>query len=149
MRSVWILLPAIWMLPCTTQAQKAKSKPKPRTVERPGYVDGMRVLPYAEQMPEFPGGQMEMLAFIGRHMNYNFPRGIGEDVQGKVVLSFVVDTTGDLRGIKLATPYQKGKVSPCEQEMLKVVRQMPRWTPGRSKGKKVPVQFLLPVYDIC
>ncbi len=151
MRPVLILLLAIWILPCTAQKHKSPNKPKPKAkaAERPGYVDGMRVLNYAEQMPEYPGGQMEMLAFIGRHMNYNFSKGQGEDVQGSVTVSFVVDTTGDLRGIKIARPFEKGKISPCEQEMLKVVRQMPRWKPGRSKGKKVPVLFIIPVADIC
>jgi len=150
MRPVLILLMVIWVLPCIAQKHKqSKPKPKPRAAERPGYVDGMRVLTQAEQMPEFPGGEMEMLAFIGRHMNYSFSRSVGEEIQDRVIITFVVDTLGDLRGIKLARPFEKGKISPCEQEVIKVVRKMPRWIPGRSKGKKVPVQYVLPVYDIC
>lgn len=150
MRAVLILLMAAGILPCAAQKRKqARPKPKAQAAERPGYVDGMRIMNHAEQMPEFPGGEMEMLAFIGRHMNYNFHKSVGEEIQDEVIVTFVVDTLGDLRGIKLSKSFEKGKISPCEMEVIKVVRKMPRWVPGRSKGKKVPVQFVLPVYDIC
>ena len=93
-----------------------------------------------EVMPQFPGGQIAMLKYIMENIKY--PKQIMEEgVQGRVTVSFIVEKDGsisDVRPILSVHPL-------LNKEAVRVVKSMPKWTPGKQNGKPVRVRFNLPV----
>jgi TonB family protein len=96
---------------------------------------------YVEQMPQFNGGEGEMLKFLGRNIHY--PKSAKEaGVEGLVVLSFVVETDGSLHDITVIKSLGNG----TDQEAMRVVGEMDgHWTAGKQNGKTVPVRYTLPI----
>ncbi|MBK7234019.1 MAG: energy transducer TonB [Saprospiraceae bacterium] len=95
---------------------------------------------FVEQMPEFPDGQAAMMKYIQSNMKY--PAIAREnDIQGTVVLQFVVGPDGGISKVKVA----RGIGGGCDEEAMRVVRSMPKWRPGKHNGKAVPVNFTLPI----
>ena len=95
---------------------------------------------YAEVMPEYPGGEKALIEFLKNNIHY--PReAIRNEISGTVVMRFVVDTDGSINHIEFIRKIGGG----CEAEAQRVVENMPRWKPGRMKGRAVPVYFCLPV----
>lgn len=93
-----------------------------------------------EQMPEFPGGQTELVNFLIKSVKY--PReSMEKGIQGKVFVSFVINKKGSV----LNTKIERGVDPLLDAEALRVVNSMPKWTPGKEKGRKVAVQFTLPI----
>ena len=93
-----------------------------------------------EQMPEFPGGMPAMIEFL--QTNIKYPKdAIKQDVGGKVMVMFVVETDGSISNVRVAR-----KVFPSlDKEAVRVVKAMPKWKPGKEKGRPVRVNFTLPV----
>lgn len=98
------------------------------------------VFEIVEQMPSFPGGEIEMMRYIGENMRY--PVVAQEsNIQGQVIIRFVVTANGTIDDIKVL----KSLHPSCDKEATRVVQSMPRWTPGKQNGKNVAVYFTLPV----
>jgi TonB family protein len=93
-----------------------------------------------EQQPEFPGGLQELMKYLGRHIRYP-AKAVAEGTQGKVMTSFVIDQRGEIHDIKVLQGIGNG----CDEEALRVISNMPKWTPGRQNGSAVSVQYTLPV----
>ena len=93
-----------------------------------------------EQMPEFPGGMPAMIEFL--QTNIKYPKdAIKQDVGGKVMVMFVVETDGSISNVRVAR-----KVFPSlDEEAVRVVKTMPKWKPGKEKGRLVRVNYTLPV----
>ena len=93
-----------------------------------------------EQMPEFPGGMPAMIEFLKTNLKY--PKdAIKQQVGGRVMVMFVVETDGTLSNVRVAK-----KVFPSlDSEAVRVVKTMPKWKPGKEKGRPVRVNFTLPV----
>ncbi|PKV63189.1 M56 family metallopeptidase [Pontibacter ramchanderi] len=96
---------------------------------------------YVENMPEFKGGEAEMMKFMGRNIRY--PKDAQEaGTEGLVVLSFVVDKEGQLQDIAIVKSLHES----LDKEALRVVEKMNgQWTPGSQNGRTVPVRYTLPV----
>ncbi len=94
----------------------------------------------SEVMPAFPGGDGALLQFLKEHIRYPLAAR-GNRTEGTVVVSFIVDRTGKLTNIKILRGIGNG----CEEEALRVLGTMPKWTPGKVKGKEVRVQMNLPL----
>jgi TonB family protein len=92
-----------------------------------------------EQMPEFPGGQEEMMNFITKNMNYP-PEASAKKIQGTVITQFIVRKTGKLTNYKVV----RGVNPLLDEEALRVLKLMPEWTPGKQGGKPVDVYYTLP-----
>ena len=93
-----------------------------------------------EQMPEFPGGEEKMVEFIS--LNTQYPQEAKDKgVQGRVLVNFVIDTDGSITDVKVI----KGIGSGCDEEAVRVVKSMPKWQPGRQRGKAVRVAYMLPL----
>ena len=93
-----------------------------------------------EQMPDFKGGEAAMWKYFGKNMVY--PEEAKENqISGIVYVTFVVDAKGKIKDVKLL----RGIGGGCDEEALRVVRNMPDWNPGKQRGKPVSVQFSLPV----
>jgi len=99
-----------------------------------------KVFEVAEQMPEYPGGMMAMMEFLQDNMKYPADAE-KQKVQGKVMVSFIVETDGSISDVKV----MKNVFPSLDAEAIRVVKAMPRWTPGKQKGKVVRVHFSLPI----
>ena len=98
------------------------------------------VFKVTEVMPQYPGGQTEMMAFMGK-MEYHAAT-YGERVQGKVFLQFIVEKDGSISSVHVA---KTSGYPELDEVAVSHVRQMPNWKPGSQKGKPVRVQYVLPV----
>lgn len=94
----------------------------------------------AEVMPQFPGGEQEMYAYINKNLKYPVTeQEIG--TQGRVTVQFVVAKDGTIKDVKIL----RGISPNCDKEAVKVIKNMPRWIPGRQNGNPVSVYFTLPI----
>lgn len=93
-----------------------------------------------EQMPSFPGGEAELMKFIGDNLRY--PTSASElGIEGRVTIRFVVSKTGEVKDVEVI----RGLDPACDKEAIRVVKMMPNWIPGRQNGRNVPVYFTLPI----
>ncbi|MDE6308579.1 MAG: energy transducer TonB [Muribaculaceae bacterium] len=93
-----------------------------------------------EEQPSFPGGQCELIRFINRIRRYP-SAAYSDGVQGRVLVSFVVNTDGSLSHLRVV----RGVEASLDQEALRVVGEMPAWEPGRIDDHPVPTHCLLPI----
>lgn len=103
-------------------------------------VEEAEVFFIVEEMPEFPGGDIALRKYIANSLNYPV---IAQEngVQGKVYVSFVVDQDGSISNAKVAR-----SVDPSlDKEALRVVNSLPKWKPGKQRGKPVRVSFTVPI----
>jgi TonB family protein len=95
-----------------------------------------RVFVEVEQLPEFPGGKKAFIQYLNENLVY--PKSAYErKVEGKVVVSFVVEADGSITNVKVANSVDED----LDKEAVRVVKAMPKWIPGKHKGKAVPVLF--------
>lgn len=93
-----------------------------------------------EEMPEFPGGMGELMKFLGNNIKY--PAVAQENgIQGRVIIQFVVEKDGSVANPVVA----KGVDPALDKEALRVVKSMPKWKPGKQRGKAVRVKYTVPV----
>ncbi len=93
-----------------------------------------------EEMPSFPGGDQKMLEYIAKNIKYpQIARESG--IQGRVFISFVVEPDGSVSNVKVL----RGIGGGCDEEAMRVVKSMPKWKPGKQRGKPVRVSYNLPV----
>lgn len=98
------------------------------------------VYTFVEQMPEFKGGQNALYQYISQNIRY--PKiAMTENIEGRVVISFVVDAKGYVGNIEVIKAIGGG----CEEEAIRVVTNMPRWNSGKQNGKNVSVRYTLPI----
>ena len=97
------------------------------------------VLSYAEVMPEFPGGMPEMVKYLLENMIY--PEEMKENgIEGRIFVQFVVTKTGSIQDITIA----RG-IDGLNREAIRLVKQMPNWSPGKNNGKEVNVKMVIPI----
>ena len=98
------------------------------------------VFDVVEVMPQFPGGQIAMLQYIMKNMKYP-EQAMKEGIQGRVAVRFIVEKDGSISDVKPVL-----SVHPLlNKEAVRVVKSMPKWSPGKHNGKPVRVRFNLPV----
>ena len=110
-----------------------------KPVETPKEVT-QEVFTSVEQMPQFPGGDEALMKFLSSHINYP-PMAAENNVQGKVILQFVVGKDGRVGEVKIARSVDKD----LDKEAMRVVKSLPKFIPGRQNGQAVPVWYSLPV----
>ena len=103
-------------------------------------VEEQQIFQVVEEMPEFPGGMSECMKFLGKNIKY--PTISQENgVQGRVIVQFVVNQDGSIVDAVVA----RGVDPYLDKEALRVVGMMPKWKPGKQRGKAVRVKYTLPV----
>lgn len=103
-------------------------------------VEEQQIFQVVEEMPSFPGGTAECMKFLSKNIKY--PTISQENgVQGRVIVQFVVNTDGSIVDAVVA----RGVDPYLDKEALRVVSMMPKWTPGKQRGKAVRVRYTLPV----
>ena len=98
-----------------------------------------KVLEKAEVMPEFPGGEQAMMKFVAENIQYP-QEARDKEISGRVLVSFIVEKDGSINEVKV----MKGIGGGCDEEAVRVVKAMPKWKPGKDKGKPVRVSYVMP-----
>ena len=95
-----------------------------------------------DESARFPGGTAEMMRFLGTHLKYP---AIGQElgIQGKCFMQFVVRKNGEISNVKVVRGIQD--YPEFSQEATRVIKMMPKWQPGKDKGKVVDSYFQLPI----
>lgn len=103
-------------------------------------VEDNVVFQVVERMPSFPGGDAAMFKYLGDNINYPV---IAQEngVQGRVICQFVVNRDGSIVDIVVVRSVD----SSLDKEAVRVIKSMPKWSPGQQRGKPVRVKFTLPV----
>ena len=98
------------------------------------------VFTIVEEMPGYPGGDAKMYEYLGKNIKY--PQIARESsIQGRVFVNFVVEPDGSVTNVKVL----RGIGGGCDEEAMRVVKSMPKWKPGKQRGKAVRVSYTLPV----
>ena len=93
-----------------------------------------------EELPEFLGGVEKLYEYLGNNIKY--PEQAKDfSIQGKVFVQFVVWKDGTIKDVKVV----KGAHKLLNKEALRVITNMPKWKPGKQRGKKVNARFTLPI----
>jgi len=92
-----------------------------------------------EEMPKFPGGEQAMFKFISENVKYP-QEAKDKNISGRVFVNFVVEKDGSVDEVKVLRSIGGG----CDEEAVRVVKSMPKWTPGKQKGKPVRVSYIIP-----
>ncbi|GHU95046.1 cell envelope biogenesis protein TonB [Bacteroidia bacterium] len=93
-----------------------------------------------EQMPSFPGGEKALRLFIAENMRY--PALLQENnVQGRVIVRFVVGSSGKVDKVEVLQGFDRL----ADAEAIRVVKLLPKFTPGRHNGRAVPVWYTVPI----
>lgn len=119
----------------STQAAAAKTLNVVQTAPKDSVYDMPEVL------PQYPGGMSDMFSFIS--MNVQYPKDlVKKKVSGKVVVNFIVLKDGSISNVEV----MKSVHPKLDKEAVRVVKLMPKWTPGKQDGKPVNVRLTLPIY---
>lgn len=94
-----------------------------------------------ESMPEFPGGQQALFKYLSENVKYPvFAQESG--IQGRVICQFVVNKDGSIVDVEVV---RSGGDSSLDNEARRVIKSMPKWKPGKQRGKAVRVKYTVPV----
>ena len=93
-----------------------------------------------EEMPQFPGGMGEAMKFLAKNMKYPVAAQQAK-IEGRVIVQFVVEKDGSVSDVKV----MRGVNSELDAEAIRVVSMMPKWIPGKQRGKAVAVKYTMPI----
>ena len=117
----------------TTQIQETQSKTN-------GAPDDKLVFMHVEQMPQYPGGQEALMKYLAENIRY--PEDAQKQgIQGQVICRFIVNQAGDISDVTLVQSLHPA----CDEEAIRIIKEMPKWIPGEQSGKKVNVYCTLPI----
>lgn len=117
---------------------KAAEEPVVRPME--GMVDADEVHTRVAEMPEFPGGHQAMMTYLSRNLVYP-EEAVEEGVEGRVMVRFVVERDGSLGEVGVVRRLHAS----LDREAIRVVKRMPKWSPGVKDDRPVRVLYNLPV----
>lgn len=102
--------------------------------------DEGEIFQVVEQMPEFPGGMQALMAYLSKNIKYP---SVAQDngIQGRVFVSFVVNKDGSIVDPEVI----KSVDAALDKEAMRVIKAMPKWNPGKQRGKPVRVKYTVPV----
>ena len=98
------------------------------------------VFDVVEVMPQYPGGQTAMLQYMMKNIKYP-KQAMKEGIQGRVTVSFIVEKDGSISNVR---PIHSVHTL-LDKEAVRVVKSMPKWSPGKQHGKPVRVQLIVPI----
>lgn len=112
----------------------------PPAVEEEEEESAQQIFTVVEEMPEFPGGMNELLKYLAKSIKYPV---IAQEngIQGRVICAFVVNRDGSIVDAQVL----RGVDPSLDKEALRVINAMPKWKPGKQRGKPVRVKYTVPV----
>lgn len=131
-----------------TEADEETEIEIPEVIEEPAEVEieveeepeEPEIFMIVEDNATFPGGDLELMKFIGKKIKY--PAIARENnIEGRVIVKFVVNEDGSISNAQVLRDIGGG----CGDEALRVIKMMPKWNPGKQRGKPVKVWFTMPV----
>ena len=119
------------------QVKVKEPEPEPKVIEK---HEPEKIFTAVEQCASFPGGESAMYSWLQKNLRYP-ERAQQNDIQGRVIVRFVVNKDGSIEQVTIA----KGVDKDLDQEAIRVVKRMPKWQPGKNNGQAVRSYFTLPV----
>ena len=144
-------LPTTTAKPVTTEAPVEKKEvakvtvkrrvaPRAKPIKRKPAVEDNEIYESAEHMPTYPGGVSALMEFIKAHIQYP-EDALAERAEGIIQVSFVVEKDGSTTEFEVIDEHHPA----LEAEAVRVLQQMPKWTPAKQDGVKVRVEYTVPV----
>ena len=121
----------------TSQAVKENTKAQVLDESAP---QSKKVYESVEQMPEFPGGAAGLMRYLQENIKYP-PEAAKNNIEGRVIVQFIIDETGQVGEIKVVRPISEE----LDAEAVRVVKNLPKFEPGRQDGEAVSVWYNLPI----
>lgn len=122
-----------------TQLTEIPKYVPPAVVEEEDVAEA-EIFTVVESPPTFPGGDEARIRYLTDNIKY--PQMARESsIQGTVYVTFVVERTGSVTDVRVL----RGIGGGCDEEAIRVIKGMPKWTPGKQRGKPVRVQFTMPI----
>ncbi len=149
-----LVLPVIFIIiftvscsdnPETSSAVSSEEPPPPPpppsdNLQKSDTITKDEVFVVVEDMPSFPGGEKARNNYFAKNVKYpEVAR--KEGIEGRVFVTFVVDKDGSIADVKIL----RGIGGGCDEEAIRVIENMPKWIPGKQRGKDVRVQFNMPI----
>ncbi len=103
-------------------------------------TEEVEIFGMVEEMPGFPGGEVKLMEFIAKNINYP-KEAIEKGIEGRVFVGFIIDVDGSVTDVKLL----RGIGCGCDEEAIRVVKSLPKWRPAKQNGVLIRVPFQLPV----
>ncbi len=103
-------------------------------------IDSDSIFISVEHKPEFPGGLSGLYSYFKNNVKYPLPA-MERGISGRVFLNFVVEPDGSISNVIVL----RGIGGGCDEEAVRVIRNMPLWEPGRQRGRAVRVSFTVPI----
>ena len=98
------------------------------------------VFTVCSEMPKYPGGETKLLSYLTENIKYPV-KSIEKKEQGRVIVDFIVEKDGSLSNIHVL----KSITPRLDAEAIRVVKSMPKWIPGKQRGKSVRVKYTCPI----
>ena len=133
-------------MPLKEDSKPSKKNKRAKTAVVQSAIDtdstnNSKIFDNADEEASFPGGIAACMKYIAD--NFRYPNIQGDcSIQGKIVVSFIVNEDGNLNDIKV----KKSVYSDLDKEAVRVVKSMPSWIPAKQNGKAVKSRYTLPVY---
>ena len=99
-----------------------------------------KIYDVVEQMPQYPGGKDKLMQYLAMSIRYPKEAEMA-GIQGRVISSFIVEKDGSLTGARIEKSVDKS----LDAEALRIINEMPKWTPGMQNGEPVRVKYLVPI----
>ena len=112
------------------------------TIEK--VAEDVEIFGMVEEMPSFPGGEVKLVEYIAKNLNYP-QEAIEKGIEGRVFVGFIIDVDGSVTDVKLL----RGIGGGCDEEAIRVIKSLPKWRPAKQNGVfsrfsyQIPVNFKL------
>ena len=126
-------------LPATSNPTTAKEV-RNVAVDPPPPVTDEPVFEFCEQVPEFSGGESALMQFLSKNIQYP-AQAREQNIAGKVIAQFIVEVDGSISHIQIL----RGLGFGCDQEVIRVLKLMPKWKSGKQNGRSIRALYRLPV----
>ena len=147
--TLFVLLFAVLLFVNNLQAQDAMKDPKNLdkivVIDPANEIEQLQesrgeVFTHVEEMPKYPGGDKAMMKYLSQNIKYP-DEAQKQGIEGTVVCRFVVSSTGEVTDVTIV----KSLSPETDEEAIRVVKDMPKWIPGKQKGEEVSVYYVLPI----
>lgn len=110
-------------------------------IPNPDTLDGQIVYNVTDKKAEFPYGQDSLMRYLAKSIKY--PNHI--EYQGSVYIAFIIDSNGKIRNVCSYKRFHSDRLTPIEKECIRVIEEMPDWTPAELNGQRVYSREILPI----
>ena len=103
-------------------------------------AEDVEIFGMMEEMPSFPGGEVKLVEYIAKNLNYP-QEAIEKGIEGRVFVGFVIDVDGSVVDVEV----KRGIGYGCDEEAVRVIKSLPKWKPGKILGELQRVSYMIPV----